>query len=96
MDQAHEQRIRERAYALWEKEGCPDGRDHEFWERARLMLESEATPTPQTPLGQRTPEEVKVDEAAVQSFPASDPPSFTAEVGALAPRPSIHARGSVS
>lgn len=82
MDQQHEERIRERAYELWEKEGSPHGRDQEFWERARLMLESERSSPIATPLGERSAEERKADEAVAQSFPASDPPAFTATVGA--------------
>jgi hypothetical protein len=27
--------VRERAYLLWEAEGCPEGRADEFWHRAR-------------------------------------------------------------
>ena len=81
MNQQFEQRIRERAYDLWQKEGSPEGRDQEFWERARLILQGEAAPPMQTPLSQRSPEERKTDEAVAQSFPASDPPSFTVTVG---------------
>jgi hypothetical protein len=33
----YEQRIRERAYRLWEQEGRPHGRDLEYWERAREL-----------------------------------------------------------
>lgn len=29
-----EQRIRERAHAIWEAEGRPEGRDREHWQRA--------------------------------------------------------------
>lgn len=29
-----EQSVRERAYALWEREGCIDGRSEEYWHRA--------------------------------------------------------------
>ena len=82
MDQGTEHKVRERAYALWQKEGSPHGRDLEFWERARLMLESEASPPAATPLGQRSTEERAADEAVKESFPASDPPAFTADVGA--------------
>jgi hypothetical protein len=32
-----EDRIRERAYYIWEADGCPTGRD-EFWHRAREMI----------------------------------------------------------
>jgi len=30
-----EQRIRERAFALWMEAGCPEGRADEFWQLAR-------------------------------------------------------------
>lgn len=56
-DPAREQRIRERAYHLWEAGGRPHGRDIEFWERAREltgMAESAGSgllPNPQTAFG---------------------------------------------
>ncbi len=34
------QKVRERAYAIWEREGRPDGRDREHW----TMAEKEVTP----------------------------------------------------
>src|SRR3954452_11264318 len=37
-DPEHEQRVRERAYHLWEADGKPHGRDVEFWERARELI----------------------------------------------------------
>ena len=36
-----EQRIRERAYALWEEEGSAPGRAEEYWLRARELTEDE-------------------------------------------------------
>jgi hypothetical protein len=36
------QRVRELAYGLWEKEGCPEGRHDEFWLRAEAIVEQEA------------------------------------------------------
>ena len=33
-DQSREDRIRQRAYELWEKEGKPEGADLRFWEQA--------------------------------------------------------------
>jgi hypothetical protein len=36
-----EQRVRERAYALWIQAGRPDGRSAEFWQRARDEIEQE-------------------------------------------------------
>ena len=37
-DPAREQRIRERAYELWEADGRPHGSDLEYWERARELV----------------------------------------------------------
>lgn len=35
------QRIRERAYRLWEEEGCPEGRSDEYWARAMAEIHDE-------------------------------------------------------
>ena len=37
-----EARIRDRAYALWEAAGRPDGHDKEFWSTAERDLANEA------------------------------------------------------
>ena len=36
-----EERVRLRAYKLWEQAGRPEGRSEEFWERARAEVEAE-------------------------------------------------------
>jgi hypothetical protein len=38
---AREQRVRERAYQLWEADGKPHGRDVEYWQRARELIAME-------------------------------------------------------
>ncbi len=38
-DEMLEDRIRDCAYFLWEKDGQPDGRAEEYWERARAEIE---------------------------------------------------------
>ncbi|KAF0138553.1 MAG: hypothetical protein FD153_1240 [Rhodospirillaceae bacterium] len=35
------ERIRERAYQLWEAEGCKQGRDMEYWFRAEAQIAGE-------------------------------------------------------
>jgi Protein of unknown function (DUF2934) len=40
MAEQKEQAIRERAYALWEEEGRPDGKDLEHWRRAEDEVNS--------------------------------------------------------
>ncbi len=37
-DPARDQRIRERAYELWQADGGPHGADQEYWERARELI----------------------------------------------------------
>jgi hypothetical protein len=65
-----EARIRERAYLLWEQDGCPVGRADEFWERARELVGMEESrgagllPNPETQ-DEKLPG-VTVDEAALQ------------------------------
>ena len=34
LDEAEERRVRERAYEIWEEEGCPEGRELDHWLRA--------------------------------------------------------------
>lgn len=34
----HEDRVRRRAYELWQQEGCPPGRERDHWERARELV----------------------------------------------------------
>jgi hypothetical protein len=36
-----DKRIRDRAYQIWQEEGCPDGKATEHWEQARRMIEKE-------------------------------------------------------
>jgi hypothetical protein len=36
-----EQRIRKRAYALWEEDGSMEGCDDEYWRKARELVEEE-------------------------------------------------------
>ncbi|SAL03723.1 hypothetical protein AWB77_06856 [Caballeronia fortuita] len=40
-DQKEQDRIRRRAYEMWEREGGPEGRAEEFWEKAIASLEAE-------------------------------------------------------
>jgi hypothetical protein len=40
-EQDLEQRIRERAYLMWEADGRPDGGAELYWQRARERIEAE-------------------------------------------------------
>lgn len=40
----HKARIRERAYKLWEENGCPHGREAELWEQAEDLVGMEENP----------------------------------------------------
>jgi hypothetical protein len=69
-DPATEQRVRERAYHLWEADGRPHGRDVEYWERARELIGMEDSagagqlPNPQN--HPDSPRETGIEEAAIQ------------------------------
>ena len=39
---ASEEQIRNYAHQLWEKAGCPEGRDQEFWHAAEVELNAES------------------------------------------------------
>lgn len=47
---SREEEIRARAYAIWEREGRPTGREKQHWEQARREIEAE-TPTPKNEAG---------------------------------------------
>jgi Protein of unknown function (DUF2934) len=54
-DQDLEERIRERAFQIWDREGRPHGRDREHWDMARreLMGADDAPPLqPPEPIGE--------------------------------------------
>ena len=86
IDPEREQRVRERAYAMWENDGKPHGRDVEYWERARELISreesasSKASETPRKNAGppQQTPE------PDVQQNPRGGS-GGTAEPGAVQP-----------
>jgi hypothetical protein len=68
--------VRERAYAIWQREGNPDGAAEQFW----LMAEEELLSEGQGPshrLSEEQPnqarDEAKIDVAHNDSFPASYP-----------------------
>ncbi len=71
-DARHEQRIRERAYALWEQDGRPHGAELEYWERARALVGMEENPqagqipNPVHPGEDRPFSPPPVEEAAIQ------------------------------
>lgn len=70
VDPQREQRVRERAYLMWEADGKPHGRDVEYWERARELIGMEESagsgllPNPATE--PNSPRETGIEEAEIQ------------------------------
>ena len=52
MDSELEQRIRERAYAMWVDAGRSDGDGEKFWHAAAAELTGEQASEPSTPYGE--------------------------------------------
>ena len=58
-DETLEDRIRERAYHLWEGSGRPQGREVEFWHRARETVASDDDDEPKARAQRRKREQTK-------------------------------------
>jgi len=92
-DAVRDQRIRERAYHLWEADGCPDGRDLDYWERARELVgmedsgETAQLPNPAIAGNDRE----LVEEASIQENLGEFPDRFT-DQGDRAETPSVKNR----
>ena len=71
-DDVMAQRIRERAYHLWEADGCPENQAEEYWDRAETLTRMEEAPqagelpNPATLPGADPSRLDVVDEAALQ------------------------------
>ena len=57
MDTEREQRIRERAYELWEQAGRPDGGAEEFWRQAEREIEEQEDKARPMPLPDPNPDQ---------------------------------------
>ncbi len=78
-----EKTIRERAYQIWEQEGCIHGRDKEHWHAAKLELTSaveESAVAIETPAVAAEPAKKKGRRSAKETVPAAP------VVAAAAPR----------
>jgi hypothetical protein len=72
MDDATTQKVRERAYHLWEADGCPDDRAAEYWDRAETLTRMETgahsgeLPNPATLPGADPLRTQPIEEASIQ------------------------------
>ncbi|WP_051340089.1 DUF2934 domain-containing protein [Azospirillum halopraeferens] len=87
-----EQRVRERAYAIWVEEGCPDGQDGDHWLRAESEIAALLRTAPPTIEVDTEETAVAVAEdapAPVRKTRARKAPAQTAraEAGAAAAKP---------
>ncbi len=85
-----EERIRERAYILWEEAGCPDGSGEEFWFAAEAALRDQApledAPLDNEPLAEGSPAELPREAAARAGVPNGMPGERIAEQGVMGDR----------
>jgi hypothetical protein len=90
-----EQRVRERAYHLWEFDGKPHGRDVEYWERARELVGlEESAGNGHLANPQKTPDSRRktgIHEAAVQDN-LGEFPNRLADQGEVKPTPATKRR----
>jgi hypothetical protein len=80
-DAARDERTRQRAYHLWQADGCPTGRDVEYWERARELVGIEeslgAGEVEATMFRNTAVQGEAVDEASIQQNLGEFPDRFT-------------------
>ena len=83
-EQDREERIRVRAYHLWLADGCPPGRDLEYWERAKELQAIADNPNAgqrPNPMAQHhgavPPTEEPVEEAEIQQNYGEFPSRYT-------------------
>jgi hypothetical protein len=92
-DQGLDERIRARAYRLWESEGRPHGRDVEFWERARQLDAIERNPPATLPNPLVSPAKPVIEEAELQENLGEFPGKLTDQGDrAQTPMPKTRAR----
>ena len=98
MDSEFWEAVRQRAQALWQQEGCPEGRSEQHWQQAQHdVLESVSVHT--APVAMSEPDEVTSAEAPtcavdeVEAQPAADVKTCTASAPAdpvlPVPRPQV-------
>lgn len=70
--------IRQRAWQLWQDEGCPEGRAVQHWLQAEAEVQAahacEVRPAGRNAMKYPPQTWSIVDEQSDESFPASDPP----------------------
>ncbi len=82
-DEGRQQRIRERAYHLWEADGSPHGRHDEYWERAQELMGMEESagaaqlPNPASLPGADPARVQIVEEASIQDNLGEFPDRFS-------------------
>lgn len=70
-----EQRIRDRAYAIWLEQGCPDGRDGDHWLQAEreIVAQARAAAVPE-PMVKAPRKSVKKAKAGPTAPPPAEAP----------------------
>ena len=85
MDSDKEARIRERAYEIWAREGRPDGKDEEHWQRATAEIEAESGAVADRAAAGSKPQAERPSPATVAPGAAAVPPVRSRRAAAKPP-----------
>lgn len=73
------ERIRERAYQLWEQDGRPEGRDLDYWYRAEAELRGEGASGLESPSGNSAADRPAGEAEGALTAPDEPSPEQTAQ-----------------
>jgi hypothetical protein len=87
MDDDWQQKVRERAYTIWEREGRPEGGAEQRWDQAEEELRAEGHDRAEAPAAPDTPADTPErpglgpvsDQGTNREPPPNEPPSWTSE-----------------
>ena len=86
MDTAKHQDIAARAYAIWEEEGRPDGRNVEHWQRAERELSSSGPAAPAAGSGPQAARSATDGPTRPPAAPAARKPTLATRRGRRVPQ----------
>jgi hypothetical protein len=86
-DKDREERIRNKAYEIWEREGASHGSHDRHWREATAHVDAESTAKPKKPAALKAPKAAKTPKAAAPKAPKPEAAAAVSASPAKTPEP---------